>query len=60
MVALANEEIRYADRSILTYQPLPAAKMFHQSQAKFRWLLGGNRSGKKTGKMFKLMRGVTI
>jgi hypothetical protein len=43
---LSNEQIRYAGKSILLYRPLPAPKQFHKSQAKCRWLLGGNRSGK--------------
>jgi len=28
------------------YKPLPAARTFHESPAKFRWYFGGNRSGK--------------
>lgn len=43
---LTNDQIRYAGRKILLYHPRPAAKLFHQSQAKNRWLFGGNRSGK--------------
>ena len=43
---LTNEQIRYAGRKILLYHPRPAAKLFHQSRAKNRWLFGGNRSGK--------------
>ncbi|MBL7107516.1 MAG: hypothetical protein ISS77_07925, partial [Phycisphaerae bacterium] len=43
---LNNEQIRYAGRKILQYQPLPAPKRFHTSQAKNRWFFGGNRSGK--------------
>lgn len=31
------------------YRPLPAPGQFHQSQAKSRWLFGGNRSGKSEG-----------
>lgn len=46
MVALTDNMIRLAGREILTYRPLPAMKGFHRSQAKYRWLLGGNRSGK--------------
>lgn len=47
MVAtLTNEQIRYAGRKILLYRPRPAADAFHRSPAKFRWLVGGNRSGK--------------
>ena len=46
MATLTNEQIRYAGRAILTYRPLPAARTFHASTAKNRWLFGGNRSGK--------------
>ena len=46
MVTLTNNQIRSAGRAILTYKALPAMKSFHRSQAKYRWLLGGNRSGK--------------
>lgn len=45
-MALTNEQIRYAGRTILQYRPLPAPKKFHASQAKNRWFFGGNRSGK--------------
>jgi hypothetical protein len=30
----------------LQYQPLTAPREFHRTQAKYRWLFGGNRSGK--------------
>jgi len=43
---LADLQIKHAGRAILEYRPLPAPGMFHQSQAKFRWIFGGNRSGK--------------
>ncbi|MCH8902709.1 MAG: hypothetical protein IIA45_02180 [Bacteroidetes bacterium] len=43
---LANPQIIHAGRAILEYRPLPAPKEFHQSLAKFRWIFGGNRSGK--------------
>lgn len=43
---LSDSTIRKAGKALLTYKPLPAMKLFHQDQAKFRWLLGGNRSGK--------------
>jgi len=46
MLTLSNQQIRYAGRAILIYRPLLAPKAFHRSQAKFRWLFGGNRSGK--------------
>ena len=48
-VALTNEQIRYTGRKILLYRPLPALGEFHRSQAKNRWLFGGNRSGKSEG-----------
>lgn len=43
---LSNRQIRNTGRAILGYRPLPAPKNFHKSQAKYRWLCGGNRSGK--------------
>ena len=43
---LTNNQIRYAGKKILLYRPLPAMDAFHRSQAKNRWLFGGNRSGK--------------
>ena len=43
---LTNDQIRYAGRKILSYRALPAARAFHASPAKNRWLFGGNRSGK--------------
>ena len=46
---LTDRQIRSVGKAILTYRPLPAAKDFHESQAKFRWLFGGNRSGKSEG-----------
>ena len=46
VAALNNEQIRYAGKKILLYRPRPAAEAFHRSRAKFRWLFGGNRSGK--------------
>lgn len=46
---LTNAQIRYAGKSILQYRPLPTMARFHQSQAKNRWLCGGNRSGKSEG-----------
>ena len=46
---LSNRQIRSAGRAILSYGPLPALKEFHKSQAKYRWLFGGNRSGKSEG-----------
>ena len=46
---LTNRQIRSAGRAILRYGPLPALKDFHKSKAKYRWLFGGNRSGKSEG-----------
>jgi len=43
---LSNNQIRYSGKAILQYRPLPAPGKFHKSQAKYRWLMGGNRSGK--------------
>ena len=34
-----------------SYKPLPAARAFHKSPAKFRLLFGGNRSGKSEANM---------
>jgi hypothetical protein len=38
--------IRAVGRKVLLYRPLPAARQFHASRAKYRWFFGGNRSGK--------------
>jgi phage terminase large subunit len=46
---LSNQQIRYAGKPILQYRALPAPAKFHKSQAKYRWLFGGNRSGKSEG-----------
>ena len=46
MVTITDKMIRSTGREILTYGALPAMGDFHKSQAKYRWLLGGNRSGK--------------
>ncbi len=46
MVALTDNMIRSVGETILKYKPLPAMRAFHASQDKYRWLLGGNRSGK--------------
>ena len=46
---LSNDQIRYAGKKILLYRPLPALSEFHRSQAKDRWVFGGNRSGKSEG-----------
>jgi hypothetical protein len=46
---LTNRQIQSIGRAILLYKPLPAMRGFHKSQAKNRWLCGGNRSGKSEG-----------
>ncbi len=46
MLTLTDRQIRAVGRAILTYRPSPTAREFHRSLAKFRFLLGGNRSGK--------------
>jgi phage terminase large subunit len=43
---ISDEDIDMIGEKILLYKPLPAPAMFHQSQAKNRWIMGGNRSGK--------------
>ncbi len=43
---LTDDMIRQTGGAILTYRALPAMGAFHESPAKYRWLLGGNRSGK--------------
>ncbi len=43
---LTDRSIQSVGRKILLYRPLPAAKLFHPSRAKYRWFFGGNRSGK--------------
>ena len=43
---LTDRQIRNIGRKILLYRPLPAPREFHKSQAKNRWIFGGNRSGK--------------
>lgn len=43
---LANEDVEMIGEKILRYKPLPAPARFHVSQAKNRWIMGGNRSGK--------------
>jgi phage terminase large subunit len=46
---LTNHKIRSIGKAILLYKSLPALREFHKSQAKNRWLCGGNRSGKSEG-----------
>ena len=43
---ISSKQIRSAGRKILVYKALPAPYEFHRSQAKNRWIMGGNRSGK--------------
>ena len=43
---LTDRQIRNTGKKILLYRPLPTPKEFHKSQAKNRWLFGGNRSSK--------------
>lgn len=45
-VSITDKEICLSGPPLLAYKPLPAPKEFHKSQAKYRWLFGGNRSGK--------------
>ncbi|MFC1633565.1 terminase large subunit domain-containing protein [Planctomycetota bacterium] len=45
-VTLTDRQIRNVGKAILLYRPLPAMQEFHKSQAKNRFLFGGNRSGK--------------
>lgn len=49
VAALAKHDAdwgRFFERPIGQYRPLPVARMFHESQAQFRALRGGNRSSK--------------
>ena len=43
---LTDRQIRNIGKKLLLYRPLPAPREFHKSQAKNRWIFGGNRSGK--------------
>jgi phage terminase large subunit len=43
---LTDSQIDGAGAKLLTYRPLPAPKGFHRDQSIFRWMFGGNRSGK--------------
>jgi len=49
MQIVPDQQIQKFGTKILTYDPLPAMELFHASQAKNRWLCGGNRSGKSEG-----------
>ncbi len=40
------QAIRQLGKAIVVYKPLPAPSLFHQSVAKYRFISGGNRSGK--------------
>jgi len=46
MFTATDRELRAVGPKLLTYKPLPAPSRFHRSQAKNRWIFGGNRSGK--------------
>ncbi len=43
---LSDGQIDGAGSKLLTYKPLPAPREFHRDQSIFRWMFGGNRSGK--------------
>lgn len=45
-MSLSDVLIRASGPKLLLYRPLPAAREFHRSQARYRWFFGGNRSGK--------------
>jgi len=40
------QSIKQLGKAICVYKPLPAPELFHQSAAKYRFISGGNRSGK--------------
>lgn len=44
--SLTDQQIQMFGSKLLMYRPLPAPTLFHQSQAKYRRMFGGNRSGK--------------
>ncbi|MHC4748213.1 MAG: terminase large subunit domain-containing protein, partial [Planctomycetota bacterium] len=46
MLTITDREIDAVGQKLLMYKPLPAPALFHRSQAKFRRMFGGNRSGK--------------
>jgi hypothetical protein len=46
VLTATNKELDVVGSKLLMYEPLPAPRAFHRSQAKFRRLFGGNRSGK--------------
>jgi len=43
---LTDKQIRAIGKKILLYRALRAPGAFHKSRAKYRWIFGGNRSGK--------------
>ena len=45
-LTISDREIDAVGAKLLQYLPLPAPALFHSSQAKNRWLMGGSRSGK--------------
>jgi phage terminase large subunit len=45
-IDICEDDLDFAGEKILFYQPLPEPFKFHWSQAKNRWIMGGNRSGK--------------
>jgi len=49
MLTATNKELDVVGSKLLMYEPLPAPGKFHKSQAKNRWIMGGNRSGKSEG-----------
>jgi hypothetical protein len=46
MITATDRQIRAIGPKLLTYRPLPAPKGFHRDPSIFRWMFGGNRSGK--------------
>jgi len=52
---LTSSEVQAAGEDVLLYFPLPGDQTrFHQSQAQFRWLFGGNQSGKSYANLMDL------
>ena len=46
---LVEELLIRRQETIEIYEPLPSQRLFHESPAKIRLFLGGNRSSKTTG-----------
>ena len=46
VLTATNKELDVVGSKLLMYEPLPAPRGFHASQAKNRWIMGGSRSGK--------------